>query len=300
MAGSARLIAIGSADASHHRDVNVSTTYLPFLTDLLQLGFGISGSSWASGDDREPRYYGGSVAVLGNLYVGHHVDSRPYVGLFGSRGGNSHTAPVTTLGGQAGWLHFLTPAAALRLEYRYRHYVHYRRPVSEVVLYLDPYVGGRASTAPRIAPSFGSWDVFVYSYADPRADGQWSGQLLVAPFLTRWLQLGINADYAYFTPYQSSAHQVEGFGRLYIPLASRVVPFAGAFAEAGTFSNDTKGLSTYGPLVGVRTYVNRDAAIDLSVRRTRHGSIEVGTTRFSLGDETRASVGVVTQLRWRR
>ena len=241
--------------------------------------------------------YGGSIGGLGNVYFGRRTRSRPYLGAYAVLNTNTDVQPSTTLGVQAGWLFFLTPAAALRLEYRYRESSRATPPLREVLLYLDPYVGGRASALPRSPARFGSWDVFLRGYVDPTKDGQWSSDGLVAPFLFRWLQLGTTFNYVYFTDFRVSAHQIEGFARLYAPVDGRLVPFVGAFAEAGTFSNDNSGLSTYGPYAGVRTYLTRDAALDVSIRQTRHTAIDFIGGRFSQGDNFQLQVGMVTQLR---
>lgn len=293
--GSSRLILIGTADVRQFDRVDISFVDAPFVSNHVQLGVAASGQ-WFKGSQGSSSY-GGSIGGLGNFYFGRSSRSRPYLGAYAALTGNTGIQTFTTLGVQAGWLYFLTPGAALRLEYRYRDYSRVTPPTREVILYLDPYVGGRATALPRAPARFGSWDVFLRGYADPTRDGQWNGRVLVAPFLARWFQLGAVFDYVYFAGFDVSAHQIEGFGRLYAPIDGRIVPFAGAFAEAGTFSNDNSGLSTYGPFAGVRLYLHRDAALDLSIRQTRHTTLEFGGGRFRLNDEFQLHVGVVTQLR---
>jgi hypothetical protein len=230
-----------------------NATYAPFTADHWQVGVSPSWQFIHRTD--APRNVWGGAAMIVNYVFLDGTSSRPYAGVFLQKA----SIGSGTLGVQAGWLRFLTPSMALRAEARYRATgTSFEYGTYDLLLRLDPYLFGRAKGRLTSLPGFGSIDVnFAADYAVP-ATGRLAHSLsvssLVAPFITRWLQAGADGWLFYEGVEQ---HQLELFGRAYVPIDTRLVPFGEVFTSDQTITEHS-----HGGRAGVRAYLTRGVALD--------------------------------------
>jgi hypothetical protein len=267
-----------------------SVVFAPIVSQHWQLGVA---PSWQFEKQQSNSYYVGTAGLLANYLLGAGEVSRPYVGLFFSETGRTHSKSFHAWGGQAGWLHFLSPAIALRAELIWR-----RNPAmtrGDAIVTLNPYLFGRANER-FTTPSLGVIDVAVL--ADMEVTPERIGFLnsTIAPFLTRWLQIGGSEDLAFFFSQNEGAHELEFFGRGYLPLRTRVMPFAELFTHS-SFITGEPALRAHGERAGLRTYLAPGVALDLGFEWRDYSVEHLGTSTFRQPEERLLHVGVMTQVR---
>jgi len=283
------------------RSWSVGGAYLPFVTPRWQAGLAPEYGGVTGRD--APTYQRFQLAAVVNHLVplgGVQAYAGGYAARTGTTGAPRPYA-ANTYGAQAGLLRFVAPAAALRAEVRYRRT---DRPGSsgftQVVLALDPYVGGAATARRWTPPGLGAVDVDALGNVDVRPDRRYSGRLTAAPFVARWAQLGARAQGSYFPRFRTAPWALTGFGRLYAPLPGRTAPYAEAFATWSAYSGGRDGaLSSYGAVAGVRRYVGPNAAFDLGVVREEappYRFPNAGVT-FRAPGRTSLRLGAITHLR---
>ena len=301
LAGSARV----AFDASTARvDGGTFTTYgvsagvLPFVSEHVQIGLAPTYGGIASPPSSAHNY---GVAGTANYVFGGGTRWRGYAGGYASTANTSGIVAQGTLGAQAGALFFLDPALALRGEVRYRALT--SGPITGMnttlaLLTLDPYLFGRASEAVPRPARFGSVDVSAFLYAErDRYIHDVGGEITVAPYLTRWAQVGVDAQgVSYAELGGSSAHSYRGFGRLYLPLTARTQPFAEGFAATRTFFGVDGGLASYGGALGVRQMLTARVGLDLGLRRTVQPATKAASFLIRNPGTTGLVAGLVTRL----
>lgn len=264
---------VSRVDGGDFHVFSAQAALIPFVTERLQLGMAPGYSVITGTQMRTIRNFG--MAAIANYIFGGGNPWRGYIGGFGAANGGPMGARFTEIGAQAGALHFFDPAVVLRSEVRYR------APASGpgagvgtvmFLLTLDPHLFGPANAAAIQPAGFGVVDVsgFVYHARHPstRASGV-SGSL--APYLTRWAQLGVDGQAVHFSEFGGfGAHRLRAFGRVYIPRSPRTQPFAESFAETSTFGSEPGGLTSFGGTLGARRMLNSRVALDFGVRRTLH------------------------------
>jgi hypothetical protein len=261
----------------------VSASFAPFVTEHLQLG--IAPSTRVI----DPKG-GSSLNTLGSTVAARYIFGgdrhwRGFVGAFGGVWGGTRMQHSSQVGAQVGALYFLTPALAIRAGVDVRKgepYFTSGQPRTELLyVALDPYAFGAADDVPVTPAGLGTLDI-AGSYAYERlarvSESGISGT--VAPYLTRWAQVGASGM-ADGSSQGITAHQLRGFGRLYLPLTARTQPFAEGFAETTTYNGEAGGLTSYGGAVGVRRMLNGSVAIDIGVERTLHPREKLGHGNFA-------------------
>jgi len=292
---------VGSARAEFSADApilwgngfgwSVRGSFMRFLSEHWQVGLA---PEYYGATQRGYSWSGTRVAGLANLMAGGD-NWRGYVGgqLGGANG--THQTGETLLGAQIGALRFLSPSAALRGELRWRRSYRDLDGTADALLTIDSYVQGRASE-PAVTPAFGTVDVTGSAYATFRFDRVRSANLMVAPFVTSWAQMGTRLDYASYEA--GGARRAfltkEAFARLYAPLSLRASPFVQGFISYE--SGGSAGPESYGAVGGVRHYVNRGTALDVGVQWRRRAAVHTGDASFRLPDETTLQARVTTQL----
>ncbi len=287
--GAMRLNLTSGADwTPAHR--GTSGSLVPFLNDHLQAGI-----AWYRTSEYPESH--GYAEVLATFHIGRHWKSRPHVGVFALTTNDLTGRWTSALGARAGWTYFTSAAVAARAEVR--SWKPSRGDVQgEVFLGFDPYVRGGARISRR-PPGWGVIDVTLAARAKLTASRDRSAELLLAPFLSRSLQVGGSLTYQRLAiddpTARVTASSMEAFARFYAPIESRVTPFAGAFLRSSR-AHGSATITTPGVLVGARTHLNRDAAMEIVLRRVgRHGAepgvVDMGKTTLRLG--------LVTQLRTR-
>lgn len=287
--GATHLNLVSGADWSPGRR-GISGSLVPFLNDHLQTGIQWSRVS-AYPDSR------GHAEALATFHIGRHWKSRPHVGVFALTTNDLTDRWTPALGARAGWTYFTSAAVAARAEMR--SWKPSRGDVQgEVFLGFDPYVLGGARISRR-PPGWGVIDVTLAARAKLTAPRDRSAELLFAPFLTRSLQVGGSLTYQRLAigdpTARVTASSMEAFARFYAPIESRVTPFAGAFVRSSR-AHGSANITTPGVLVGARTHLNRDVALEIVLRRTGHHGAEPAVA--GLG-KTTLRLGLVAQLRTR-
>jgi hypothetical protein len=267
-----------------------SAVFAPIVGQHWQLGVD---PSWQFAKQGSNSYYSGTLGVFANYLMGTGEVSRPYVGLFFSESGGTHGKGFDSWGGQGGWLHFLSPAIALRAELIWR-----RDPAgtrSDAIVTLNPYLFGRADGR-LTRPGLGVFDVAVL--ADMEFTPERIGFLnsTVAPFLTDWLQIGGSEDLSFIFSENEGAQDLELFGRGYVPVTTRVMPFVELFTHASFITREPT-VRTHGERVGVRTYLAPGVALDLGFEWRDYGVQHYGTASFRPPEDRLLHVGVMTQVR---
>ena len=304
---------VGSAlvalDATYQRpgggsDFQGRLTFAPFVDSHWQLGFS---PTWASFSDSTNHSSVGTVAVSANYLPLDGNVSRPYLGAYLSEGGTTGSG-YGVFGLQAGWLRFLTPSSALRAEFRFRTYSTARFESDELLLALEPYLFGRAVQRATSLPGFGAFDVSLLADYTMRPSKSLFFDAAAAPFLTRWLQVGGIVNYERYSAtgwprlssgatlfpfgFAENAHHFELFSRGYLPIQTRLVPFADAFV-----ANESFGYSSFGSAgarLGVRSYLSAGVALDAAYQWRRFGDVS-----FLPRDERTLRIGFMTQFRAR-
>ena len=245
----------------HYSSFVATAGAAPFVTDHVQLGLTPSTQIYSSPGGRS---HTETVALLANYLFRDGSRSRPYVGAYLLEGGESAEHGYGVFGLQAGWLHFLAPATALRAEFRFRRYSAASYETDELLVAIDPYLFGRANERLTTPPGFGTFDATFVGDLEVHPDRQLRVTGSVAPFFTRWLQGGVVANYSSSFEPQSSAHNLELYGRGYLPIQTRIVPFGDAFFTTTTVGGGEPTIDSHGARVGVRSYLTQGVALDLA------------------------------------
>ena len=284
LAGRVRVALSASAvrmDAGFYDAYAVNAGFAPFLGEHLQVGIS---PTWRALDDNvNPAFQtrGGSVAA--RYIFGGDPHWRGFVGVFGGAW-SANSNHSSQLGAQLGTLYFLTPALAIRAGIDLRRGAPYSagQPRSTLVyVTLDPYAFGAADDVAVAPAGFGTLDIagsYVYERLARVSESGISGT--IAPYLTRWAQIGASGE-ADGTSQEIRAHQLRGFGRIYLPLTVRTQPFAEGFAETSTFNGEDGGLTSYGGEIGMRRMLNANVALDVGVQRTMHPREMLGSGNFT-------------------
>lgn len=269
-----------------------SGAVVPFVNDHWQ--FGVS-PSWEIDGGIQHYYYSGGAEAVANYFPLGSGKSVPYVGAFASQSGASFARGSGIYGLQAGWLRFLSPSVALRTEFRYQHSSLDRALDSqELLIAFDPYLFGQASRRLGPLPSFGVFDASLVADYAIHPLHSLAVNATFAPFLTRWLQAGSSANVLFAFYRSSGSHQLELFGRGYLPVDTRVVPFAEAFVGNESVGESYQTVGSHGARAGVRTYLTPGVALDLAIQwRTYDGEYPLmpqpnRTVRASLTTQFRA------------
>lgn len=304
LAGRAR---IGLGASAERLDKGLATTYAidasvaPFLGEHLQIGIAPTGRVI---DDRtNPAFHtvGGSVAA--RYIFGGDPHWRGFVGVFGGEWGASYAQHTSQLGAQLGALYFLTPALAIRAGVDFRSGASYTagQPRSTLMyVVLDPYMFGAADEVSITPAGFGTLDISAsYAYERLSHDVESGLSGTIAPYLTRWAQLGVDGE-ADGSSQGLTAHRLRGFGRVYLPLGVRTQPFGEGFAETATLDGEDGGLTSYGGTIGIRHMLNGNVSLDVGVQRRLHprerlGPAELGYWYREPGT-TALIVGMMTRI----
>jgi hypothetical protein len=249
-----------------------SGAVVPFVDDHWQVGFS---PNWEIDGGLRHAYYSGGGEAVANYFPLGGGTSQPYVGAFASQYGASFSPGSGIYGLQAGWLRFLSPSVALRAEFRYRHYRLDRTLDSEELLVaFDPYLLGRATRSLTTLPSFGVFDASLIADYTMHPLHSLAVNATFAPFLTRWLQAGSSANMLFAFYRSSGSHELELFGRTYLPIDTRIVPFAEAFVGNESIGESYETVGSHGTRAGFRTYLTPGVALDCAVQwRTYDGQI---------------------------
>ena len=243
---------------------------VPFVNDRWQFGFS---PTWEIDGGVKQYYLSGGAEAVANYFPFGGGTSQPYLGAVASQYGASFASGSGTYGLQVGWLRFLSPSVALRTEFRYRHYRLDRALDSqELFVAFDPYLFGRATRNLTTLPSFGVFDASVVADYTMRPLHSLTVNATFAPFLTRWLQAGSSADMLFAFSRSSGSHQLELFGRGYLPIDTRVVPFGEAYVDNESVGQSYQTVGSHGTRAGIRTYLTPGVALDLAIQwRTYDG-----------------------------
>ena len=249
-----------------------SGAVVPFVDDHWQFGFS---PNWEIDATARNYYVSGGAEAVANYFPLGGGFSQPYVGVVASQYGASFAPGSGVYGFQAGWLRFLSPSLALRAEFRYRHYRLDRSLDSqELLLGFDPYLFGRATRDLTTLPSFGVFDASLAADYTMHPLHSLAVNASFGPFLTRWLQAGSSANMVFAFYRSSGSHQLELFGRGYLPVDTRIVPFAEAFVSNESVGESYETVGSHGTRAGVRTYLTPGVALDLAIQwRTYDGQI---------------------------
>jgi hypothetical protein len=243
-------------------------------------------------------YYQGTLAVVANYLLGSGEVSRPYVGGYLSETGATHSTGTAAWGAQAGWLHFLSPTIALRAEIRFRQYIGVPRNAAEdVFVTLDPYIRGRANQRIDRLPGLGVFDATVISDLQlrPGKVGQINGA--IAPFLAQWLQVGGREMFAFEFDQNEGSHYLELFGRGYLPVDRRIVPFADLYTSTTQQTREVAPDHSHGERVGVRSYLTAGVAMDIAWEWRDYVATHSGIFVFAPHEERAMTVSLTTQFR---
>jgi hypothetical protein len=267
--------------------IEASALFAPFVTQHWQLGIS-PGMSYQSGGN--PGGFYGAAAVMANYFPLARSASGPFAGGYLIEAGGSASG-YGVVGVQGGWLQFLTPQAALRGELQFSRASGAPRPEAyDVVVALEPYLFGRAAERLTTLPGLGTFDVSFSADYNIHPARQVTVDATVAPFLTKWLQVGGTGQYVRLFEPVDSYHVLDAFVRVYLPLSIRVLPFADGFV--GDESSGLPGvtLGSHGARAGIRTYVDRGVSLDASMEwrtydPTGNSSILVRQLRVTLNTQ---------------
>lgn len=244
------------------KTIDASAFFAPFVTQHWQLGIS-PGMSYQSGGN--PGGFYGAAAVMANYFPLARSASGFFVGgYFMEAGGSGSSYDVAGVHG--GWLQFLTPQAALRGELQFSRASGAPRPEAyDVAVALEPYLFGRAAERLTTLPGLGTFDVSFSADYNIDPAHQVTVDATVAPFLTKWLQVGGTGQYVRFFEPVDSYHFLDAFARVYLPLSIRVLPFADGFVgdESSGLPGVTRG--SHGARTGIRTYLDRGVSLDASM-----------------------------------
>jgi len=200
-----------------------------------------------------------------------------------------------------GALYFLTPSAAVRTEVRYRDWRHdNQRATVDAIVILDPYLGESRPTTLSQPPSLGALDVAFVADARFQTEQVYSIDATVAPFLTRWLQVGTIVRYERLPRFSYNFHVIDAFGRLYAPISARTMPYVGGLVGNGEYANEPGGLSHYGGVVGARRFLNPNVALDVEFELLRHATIDRAFVHFRSPNDATLNARLTTHFPARR
>lgn len=238
--------------------------FVPFVNDHWQ--FGVS-PSWEIDGGGQHYYFSGGAEAIANYFPLAGGRSQPYLGAFASQYGASFAPGSGIYGVQVGWLRFLSPSVAVRSEFRYRHYrLDGALDTQELLVAFDPYLFGRESRSITTLPSFGVFDASFSADYVMRPSHSLAVTATFAPFLTRWFQTGTTANMLFAFYRSSGSHQLELFGRGYLPIDTRMVPFGEAFVDNESVGESYETAGSHGARAGMRTYLAPGVALDLAIQ----------------------------------
>ena len=296
--GSARI----SLDASYTRprfsDLEATATVAPFVSTHWQAGV-VPSIQFVR--DMGNNYFAGSAATIANYFPRTTGAWLPYIGGYFSEGSASFASGSGYYGGQAGLLHFLSPAVALRAELRYRREAAqgsgYRS--SDLYLTLDPYLFGRATRSLTALPAFGVFDASVFGDLQLQPSHMLAANGTLAPFLTKYLQAGVTGTALFTFDVNSGYHDLEWFGRAYLPADRRILPFADGFVSAH-YLTDNETERSHGVRAGVRSYLTAGVALDLAFEWRNYAAEQVGGVPMIRPEARTVRAALTTQFRARR
>jgi hypothetical protein len=285
-----------------YNEWSIGGTFAPFITEHWQVGAAALYAGHAA--PGVSTAHGINVAAFANYQIGSSRRLRPYVGVYTNAGGMTSAPGEAWYGVHVGGNYFLSPFTALRAALSYRVRLGEQRDYwnrSDFVVTLDPYVRGRAASSELTPASLGTFDIAFTGWAELKPDRKYRVDATLAPFLTRWLQLGGGLHYFYrpATPDMGStgARVFTGFARLYAPIRARTVPFIGGALESSTYADDVRGISNYRVLGGIRRQISPRAALDVNLAWWRYPERTYGTTRYRSPDRVAVQAKIVTQMR---
>jgi hypothetical protein len=296
--GSARI----SLDASYARprfsDLEAAATVAPFVSTHWQVGVA---PAIQFVRDNGNNYFAGSAATIANFFPRTTGGWLPYVGGYFSEGSASFSSGSGYYGGQAGLLHFLSPAVAFRAELRYRREAARGSSYesSDLYLTLDPYLFGRATRGLTTLPAFGVFDASVFGDLQLRPSHMLAANGTIAPFLTHYLQAGVTGTALFTFDVNSGYHDLEWFGRAYLPVDRRVLPFADGFVAAH-YLTDNETERSHGARAGVRTYLTAGVALDVAFEWRNYAAEPVGALPMIRPEARTVRAALTTQFRARR
>jgi hypothetical protein len=272
-----------------------SASVVPFVSEHWQVG--VSPTWEVAGSAR--RYYvtGLADAVVNYAWLGDKA-SGPYIGATVAQHGASFSPGYGVYGAQVGWLRFLSPSVALRGELRLREYSNGQSPpTADLVVAFDPYLFGRETRRLTALPSFGVFDATLLADYSMRPTHSLRINTTVAPFLNRWLQAGATADVQFAFFRSSGTHAYELFGRGYLPVDTRLVPFADAFVSNASIGMSNRTMGSHGARAGVRSYLTAGVALDLAMQWRQYDSENFGSDVFTPVSERTLRATLTTQFR---
>ena len=272
-----------------------SASVVPFVSEHWQVG--VSPSWEVAGGVRSYYVTGLADAVVNYAWLGDKA-SGPYVGAFVSQRGASFSPGYGVYGVQAGWMRFLSPSVALRGELRLRKYSNAQSPpTADLVVAFDPYLFGRETRRLTTLPSFGVFDATLLADYSMRPAHTLRINTTVAPFLNRWLQAGAtaNVQFAFFR--SSGTHAYELFGRGYLPVDARIVPFADAFVSNASIGMSNRTMGSHGARAGVRSYLTAGVALDVAMQWRQYDAENLGTDVFTPAPERTLRATLTTQFK---
>jgi hypothetical protein len=286
-------------DASYgrpeHSVFSGNTSVVPFVSEHWQVGLS---PSWEVDGGARNYYLAGVADAIVNYVWLDDNGSGPYAGAFMSQRGASFAPGYGVYGLQAGWLRFLSPSVALRGELRLRRYSNaISSPSADLIVAFDPYLFGRGARHLTTLPSFGVFDATLLADYSMRPVHSLRINTTFAPFVTRWFQAGAtaNVQFAFFR--SSGTHAFEVFGRGYLPVDTRVVPFADVFVSNASVGMSNSTVGSAGGRAGVRSYLTTGVALDLAVQWRRYDSELVGADIFTPAPERTLRATLTTQFR---
>jgi len=272
-----------------------SASVVPFVNEHWQVG--VSPTWEVAGGARTYYVTGLADAVVNYAWLGDQA-SGPYIGAFLSQRGASFSPGYGVYGVQAGWLRFLSPSVALRGELRLRQYSNGQSPASaDLVVAFDPYLFGRETRRLTSLPSLGVFDATLLADYSMRPSHSLRINSTIAPFVNRWLQAGATADVQFAFFRSSGTHTYELFGRGYLPVDTRIVPFADAFVSNASVGMSNGTMGSHGVRAGVRSYLTAGVALDLAMQWRQYDSENLGTDVFTPAPERTLRASLTTQFK---
>ena len=268
----------------------------PVVSEHWQVGVSPSWSRFAA----DKTFYQGALSLTLDYLPGSGDNvSRPFVGVFVSETGATEAPGFGVLGAQTGWIHFLSPSIALRAEARLRHVLGAADNTSaDLFLTFDPYVLGRAQQPVVRLPGFGVFDATVV--ADLEVKPTQIGQLnsTVAPFLTRWFQVGGTENFTFLFSDNEGSHYLELYGRAYLPVSLRLVPFVDVYTAVDQGEGGAPADRSHGERAGMRAYLAPGVALDLAWQwRDRPAVPSSPLYSVQFPEERTLRIGLTTQFR---
>jgi hypothetical protein len=239
-----------------------------FVSDHWQIG--VSPTVDGFYDNLDGNRVGAGSTLIAVYAVNAPFHTLAFAGGSVSQSAQSNATPRYTSSWRVGLMRFLSPTAALRVEFRSDAWSSPSLGARNelYIIALDEYFDRHAAPMTDL-PGWGIVDATVLANVILEPTDEQSYTITVAPFLTSWLQVGGHFDY-FRLPSLLSAQTEEGFVRLYAPFSPALMPFIGGLIEAGTYSNDVPGLSSYSGSVGARHWIRRGLAVEGGVTLLQH------------------------------